>query len=125
MSSGVTNLSDSKPVAVYTCIEVDASVAPEAIEELSRAMKAAAATHAHLFDPTFDCKAYIMNVVSPLKYQVRDFCSGRAPPALLHLVELRSSHLTTPQPLACSCVHACTRCMFLCAPELSVGLTSW
>ena len=50
MSSGVTNLSDSKPVAVYTCIEVDASVAPEAIEELSRAMKAAAATHAHLFD---------------------------------------------------------------------------
>ena len=70
MASGITNLSDSKPVAVYTCIEVDASVSPDAIAQLSQSMKAAAAAHAHLLDPTFDCKAYIMNVVSPLKYQV-------------------------------------------------------
>lgn len=70
MRSGVTNLSDSKPVAVYTTIDIDATVSPLAIQELSRRMKAAAAAHQDLFDPTFDSRAYIMNIVTPLKYQV-------------------------------------------------------
>lgn len=70
MKSGITNLSDSKPVAVYTSIEVDATIAPEAIDQLSDNMKAAAAASEDLFDQTFDSKAYIMNTVSPLKYQV-------------------------------------------------------
>lgn len=73
MQSGITNLSDSKPVAVYTNIEVDATIPIDAIDELSVRMQATATAHEDLFDQTFECKAYVMNIVAPLKYQVRCF----------------------------------------------------
>ena len=73
MQSGITNLSDSKPVAVYTNIEVDATIPIDAIDELSVRMQATAAAHEDLFDQTFECKAYVMNIIAPLKYQVRCF----------------------------------------------------
>ena len=70
ISSGVTNLTCSKPVAVYMEIEVDASITPAAIEDLSNRMKETAASDDTLFDQAFEPKAHIQNIVSPLKYQV-------------------------------------------------------
>jgi hypothetical protein len=77
MNNGVTNLSESGPVEIYNTIEVDASMSPDAIRELSARMKATAAAHPHLFDDSCTPKAYIMNIVSPLKYQVCvPYCPG-------------------------------------------------
>lgn len=70
IGTGVTNLSRSKPVAVYMEVEVDASVTPAAVADLAKKMKATAASDDTLFDPTFDVGAHIQNVISPLKYQV-------------------------------------------------------
>lgn len=73
MGSGVTNLTRSKPVAVYMEIEVDASVSPAAIADLSQKMQATAASDDTLFDQSFDVKAHIQNIKAPLKYQVSSF----------------------------------------------------
>lgn len=86
INSGVTNLTCSKQVAVYMEIEVDASVTPAAIEDLSNRMKAAAASDATLFDQSFEVKAHIQNIVSPLKYQVL-----HSPPSPPHPPGCRSS----------------------------------